>query len=89
MAYDRDKVLQKKYGITLKQYNAMLRKQKGGCWICKTKPKKRMLAVDHSHATGEVRGLLCHRCNRGLVWFSDKPERLHMAAEYLEKENGT
>jgi hypothetical protein len=79
----RDKYLTKKYGITEEEYEEMLRVQRGGCWICGSTPKKRRLHVDHSHATGVVRGLLCHRCNRGLQWFSDDWVRLQKAAEYL------
>lgn len=74
-----------RYGITAKQYYIMLKAQSGGCWICGSIPKKRKLHIDHCHKSGEVRGLLCMRCNRGLAWFSDKPERLHKAAAYLEK----
>jgi hypothetical protein len=62
----RDKYLQRKYGITLKQYNKMLRDQKQSCAICKKHKSKfkRSLAVDHNHATGKVRSLLCFYCNK-------------------------
>lgn len=73
------------YGITAEQYYAMLKAQNGGCWICGSNPKKRRLHIDHCHKSGKIRGLLCMRCNRALPWFSDSPERLHRAAEYLEK----
>lgn len=81
----KDYYLQKKYGITLDDYNKILKKQKGKCWICEAFPKTRRLSVDHSHKTGQVRGLLCHRCNRGLAWFSDNPKLLNRAAKYLMK----
>lgn len=61
-------------GVTDAEYTALLTVQGGGCAICNAKPKTRRLHVDHDHATGEVRGLLCHRCNRALptwvtVWW--------------------
>jgi len=42
------------------------------------------LAVDHDHKNGEVRGLLCHRCNVGLGNFQDNPELLLKAYKYLK-----
>lgn len=57
-------MLKKKYGITRAQYDAMLVSQGGGCALCNAPPKTRALHVDHDHATGRVRGLLCFRCNR-------------------------
>jgi hypothetical protein len=56
----------KQLGVTTEQYEAMLRAQGGGCAICGNPPKTRRLDVDHDHKTGQVRGLLCHRCNRAL-----------------------
>lgn len=66
MSSKRDKYLQKKYGITEKQYKAMLRDQKQSCALCKTHKSKysRSLAVDHNHATGKVRAAVCFYCNK-------------------------
>ncbi|KKM07229.1 hypothetical protein LCGC14_1736070 [marine sediment metagenome] len=77
--------LQRKYGITLADYDRMLKKQHGGCAICGRAPKTRRLDIDHDHKTGKVRGALCHRCNRGLAWYSDSPALLRSAAKYLSK----
>ena len=82
----RDSRLRKTYGISLADYNRMLKAQGGGCAICGRRPQTRALDVDHSHRTGRVRGLLCHRDNRGLVWFADDPARLKAAARYLSRK---
>lgn len=50
------------------------------CVICGSKEK---LVVDHNHISGEVRGLLCNHCNRGLGHFKDDPMLLEFAAQYL------
>ena len=74
-----------RYGITADDYSLMLEFQNGACWICGDHPKARKLAVDHCHTTGEVRGLLCKRCNRDLLGRArDDPAILRRAAEYLE-----
>lgn len=56
--------MQQRYGITLEEYNAKLEEQGGVCAICEEECKTGgRLDIDHSHLTGEVRGLLCRRCN--------------------------
>ena len=50
------------------------------CVICGDTTK---LVVDHDHATGKIRGMLCNHCNRGLGHFRDDPMLLEFAAQYL------
>jgi Recombination endonuclease VII len=59
----RNARLLKKYSIGVEAYQVLLAKQSGGCAICRRKPTKIPLHVDHDHRTGKVRGLLCHQCN--------------------------
>lgn len=89
----RDQHLRKKYGVSLAWYNEQLEAQGGGCAICKqpesasdrTTGLPRSFAVDHCHAGGQVRALLCTRCNSGLGNFGDDPALLKAAIAYLAK----
>ena len=60
-------MIEKTYGLTSEQYDALLERQGGRCAICRARPKSKRLAVDHDHQTEEVRGLLCSRCNHDLL----------------------
>lgn len=71
------------YGITIYQFNQMLRDQGEACYICHVKGND--LHVDHDHATDRVRGLLCWRCNKGLGVYRDNIPALRRAVEYLER----
>lgn len=86
LAY-RDKVMRRKYGIALAEFNALLAAQGDGCAICTeaVNPDANSLAVDHCHATGKVRGVLCGRCNKALGLFRDDPALLKRAVIYLGK----
>jgi hypothetical protein len=78
--------LKTKYNITIEQYNFMLEKQNGCCNICKKHQDelKNILAVDHDHATGKIRGLLCMKCNRALGAYNDNIDILLNAIEHLK-----
>jgi Recombination endonuclease VII len=80
----RRRWLMRAYGITPEQYDAMLKRQKGRCAICREKPRYR-LRIDHDHITKVVRRLLCIPCNLGLGCFKDRPALLRRAAKYLER----
>src|SRR5882757_4160317 len=79
--------LQRNYGITSEEYDQMYYDQNGLCLICsEEEPGGRLMPVDHCHATGKIRGLLCANCNRGLGIFKDDPDRLVAAAMYLLRQ---
>jgi hypothetical protein len=76
-----------RYGITRSDYDRMLAEQGSRCAICRTDQpgsRQKLWSVDHCHASNRVRGLLCHRCNLGLGYFKDDPDRLRSAIVYLE-----
>ena len=74
------------YNLDKDKYIKLINEHKGLCAICNKEPDtKRGLHVDHDHSTGEVRGLLCHRCNTGLGQFLDDPELLNSAISYLKE----
>lgn len=82
----------RKYGLTVEEWQAMLEKQGGVCFICKRGGKVRHLSVDHDHriaaATGKiiVRGLICSKCNhRGLGAFEWDDDVLKRAIKYMQR----
>ena len=84
----RDRHLRDKYDISSDRFDEMLAEQGGGCGICgATEPggNGNTFHVDHDHATGKVRGLLCSKCNPGLGCFDDDPDLLQNAIEYLNR----
>jgi hypothetical protein len=84
-AKNRRRDLKRTYGITPEVWDAMLDRQGGTCAICETPPGRgRAFHVDHDHATGRVRALLCGRCNVALGMAGEDPARLRAMAEYLE-----
>ena len=91
--YARDKMLKARYGITSKEYDSMLSSQGGGCAVCNTTNPgngrgDRFFDVDHCHATGRVRGLLCRRCNIVAGVLEKNPQRTAQVKTYLELKGG-
>lgn len=79
---ERDRHLVRKYGVTRATYAKMFSDQGGCCAVCR-KSQARAFDVDHDHATGVVRGLLCTNCNRMIGHAGDDAKRLIAAARYL------
>ena len=85
---DREYLLGKRFGITPADYDSMLASQSGGCALCGVKTPGGRWArfhVDHDHATGRVRGLLCHGCNVALGQLGDSAEGLLRAYQYVSE----
>lgn len=78
LRYWRNYARQKRYGITIEQYELLLATP---CGVC----GKLSEVLDHCHATGIVRAALCSKCNKGLGHFEDSPDLLRAAAQYLER----
>jgi hypothetical protein len=75
----------KELGVTDAEYARLLAAQGGHCALCPNTPKTRRLHVDHDHATGRVRGLLCYVCNRYLPASRDAAWH-RRAADYLTRD---
>lgn len=81
-----DNIMRKKYGISINDFEALLKFQGGGCALC-SKPiskLRRRMNIDHDHKTNKVRGILCSGCNTGLGHLGDTVEGLKKALYYLE-----
>ena len=86
-AAQRAAQLKRDYGLAPEDFDEILKSQDGVCALCDAPPSRGdmgTLHVDHDHTTGEIRGLLCGRCNRALGLLQDKPELLREAIRYLE-----
>lgn len=76
--------LESTYGIDAAEYKRIFALQGGRCAVCRNKPASIRFAVDHDHVTGEVRGILCKRCNHDLLGGGhDDVKVLWRAVEYL------
>jgi hypothetical protein len=83
-AVKKDRHLRWKMGISLRDQQAVLRKQKKRCKICgKPFTERRVPHNDHNHLTDRFRGILCFHCNNGLGLFFDSTKLLRAALRYL------
>ena len=75
-----------KYGSST-IFTDLLKSQDGKCAICARVYDESILprfAVDHDHHTGDVRGVLCRRCNTVLGQARDNPDLLQRMIDYLK-----
>lgn len=85
--------LKAKFGISLDDYIKLAVEQDGKCAICKQPEtqlrggKLKMLAVDHCHTSGKIRGLLCVACNQAIGKLRDDTIILESAIGYLVKHS--
>jgi len=83
----------KKYNLSPKKFNELLKKQNNVCAICKKSEssknqyKIRKLSVDHNHKTGKIRGLLCNNCNHALGLIKENTSILRTMIDYLQRTN--
>lgn len=93
LGWSKEQDLKNKYGLSAEDYGHMFAEQNGVCaichnpeWVTHTKTGKIFsLGVDHNHATGAVRGLLCVNCNKVIGHAHDRRDVLIDAIKYLDK----
>ncbi len=83
--WDRKHHKLKSYGMSMEEYNELLKKQKYRCLICSSDLKSNNTHTDHDHKTGRVRGFLCLYCNSGLGKVKENPYILVNAIKFLLK----
>jgi len=80
----RARQVERTYDITEEDNHALYLLQGGRCWLCqKATGATKSLAVDHDHATNEVRGRLCGPCNQFIGRLGDSPEAAQRLVGYL------
>lgn len=73
----------RRYGLTPEDFDKLFEQQNGVCCLCRN---RRVQVIDHCHATGRVRGLLCYGCNSALGILGDNVAGIKRALEYLESD---
>ncbi len=82
----RESRRKRQYGMPVGQYLEMLKKQNNRCAICLHSIENccgKTLNVDHCHATGKIRGLLCKGCNMLLGYAENHPGFFDKMSDYM------
>lgn len=93
----RYKNIKRNYGLSKEEFCFLEQEQNGKCAICDKEEtyidfrtnKIKNLAIDHCHDTGQVRGLLCKKCNTAIGLLGDSSLIVKKALQYLEKWDST
>jgi hypothetical protein len=78
--------LRRSFGLSVADHEQLLAQQGGVCAICGDESPAH---TDHDHGSGQVRGLLCARCNLGIGQFLDDPVRMEAAIAYLDETSAS
>lgn len=83
--------LARTYGMSIEEYNMRYTNQSGCCAICQKHQTElnHVLCVDHDHATGIIRGLLCKKCNLAIAFAEDNVDILRRMIRYLNRQERT
>jgi hypothetical protein len=77
--------LRLKYGLSISQFEELVKQQRGRCAIClRPERRNRPLSVDHCHKSKRIRGLLCSNCNTAIGLFHDSVKLITLARDYLK-----
>lgn len=83
--HERCRTAKRRHGLSLYDIEFIILTQNNTCTICGNtfgigfeKP-----TIDHCHTTGEMRGIICNRCNILIGFAMDNPATLSCASEYL------
>ena len=85
VSQQRRRTLRTKYGLTPEGVDALVTRQSGRCYGCQ-KDLPANYVIDHDHASGVVRGLLCRPCNLTLGLVKDNQAVLRRLMAYLERD---
>ena len=84
---DKKKAVANTFGLTVEKYDAawtrFSEKQGGTCGVCAKRPP---VVMDHCHASGVLRGILCRQCNLAAGYVGDDPAVAVALSQYLEKD---
>lgn len=78
-----------RYGLSVDELEALFRRADGKCEACGDAVSAAMSCVDHDHATGEVRGILCPACNVLEGFMCKQVRRAEAVVAYLSSFEAT
>ncbi len=86
----RETSIRRRYDLSMSDLESILASQKHCCAVCcvpivTVQHRANTANIDHCHATGQVRGVLCNKCNRGIGLLKDDPALLRAALSYLTR----
>ena len=82
--YKPHELARRKFKLTEEEYTTLINRSQGLCEVCNN-PMGDKRCIDHDHKTGEIRGVLCNKCNTALGLVGDDVATLTKLIQYLER----